>query len=274
MKDAAIGVFDSGVGGLTVVRAIRDQLPNENILYVGDTAHSPYGPRPIADVRKYSLDVLDFLVEQDVKLLVIACNTASSAVLRDARERYPVPVVEVIQPAVRRAMSVTKNYRIGIIGTTGTIASGAYQDAFIAGPEKLELFPQACPRFVEFVESGITRGRGVFEVAREYLEPLQQADIDTLILGCTHYPFLSGAISYVMGEHVNLVSSHTETALDVYRVLVREGLDRPPGTPGEIVYETTGLDGAKFRSLAQRFIGQGAFQIDHIVNTDILDISR
>ena len=142
MTDAPIGIFDSGVGGLTVARAIRDQLPNESILYVGDTAHSPYGPKPIADVRRFSLEVLDMLVEQGVKMLVIACNTASSAMLRDARERYSVPVIEVIQPAVRRAVAATRTNRVGVIGTLGTINSRAYEDAFAAAPD-LELFTQA-----------------------------------------------------------------------------------------------------------------------------------
>ena len=227
VTDAPIGIFDSGVGGLTVARAVRDQLPGESILYVGDTAHSPYGPKPIADVRRYSLEVLDFLVDQGVKLLVIACNTASSAMLRDARERYDVPVVEVIQPAVRRAVAATKTGRVGVIGTAGTINSRAYEDAFAAAPD-LELFSQACPRFVEFVEAGVTSGPELLDVAAEYLQPLRDAQVDTLVLGCTHYPFLKGAISYVMGEGVTLVSSDTETANDVYRVLVgrRAGADR------------------------------------------------
>ena len=149
--------MDSGVGGLTVVRAILDQLPNEPVIYVGDTANGPYGPRPIAQVRELALDVLDSLVERDVKMLVIACNSASAAVLRDARERYSVPVIEVIQPAVRRAVAATRTGRIGVIGTAATITSGAYADAFAAAPQ-VTLESQACPRFVEFVEAGITNG--------------------------------------------------------------------------------------------------------------------
>lgn len=148
--DLPIGIFDSGVGGLTVARAVSAQLPRESILYIGDTARSPYGPKPIADVRRYSLEILDSLVEQGVKMLVIACNTASAAMLRDARERYDVPVVEVIGPAVRTAMSTTRNGRIGVIGTEGTISSGAYQDMLEVN-ERLTVFAQACPRFVEFV---------------------------------------------------------------------------------------------------------------------------
>ncbi|MDQ1578691.1 MAG: glutamate racemase, partial [Microbacteriaceae bacterium] len=191
MTDAPIGIFDSGVGGLTVARAIIDQLPAESIVYVGDTAHSPYGPKPLAEVRGYALSVMDDLVAQGVKLLVIACNTASSAMLRDARERftdgYGIPVVEVIQPAVRSAVRKTRNKRIGVIGTAGTIRSNAYEDAFAAATD-LQIFTQACPRFVEFVEAGVTSGDELFEVAEGYLRPLKDAGIDTLVLGCTHYP--------------------------------------------------------------------------------------
>lgn len=197
MNDAPIGIFDSGVGGLTVARAIRAQLPRESFVYIGDTAHSPYGPKPIADVRRYSLEVLDTLVDQGVKMLVIACNTASAAMLRDARERYDIPVVEVIGPAVRRAVSTTRNGRVGVIGTVGTIGSRAYQDMLEVN-ERLQVFTAACPRFVEFVEAGITGTPEVLAVAEAYLAPLRDADVDTLVLGCTHYPFLRGAISYVM----------------------------------------------------------------------------
>jgi len=270
VTDAPIGIFDSGVGGLTVARAIRDQLPNESLLYVGDTAHSPYGPKSIADVRRYSLEVLDFLVEQGVKMLVIACNTASSAMLRDARERYDVPVIEVIQPAVRRAVAATRTGRVGVIGTVGTIASRAYEDAFAAAPT-LQLFTQACPRFVEFVEAGVTSGDELLEVAAEYLQPLRAADVDTLVLGCTHYPFLKGAISYVMGEGVSLVSSDTETAKDVYRTLVSQGAERRSPLPPTLRYEATGSDADYFLRLAHRFIGPEVQAVD-LVTTGVIDL--
>jgi glutamate racemase len=268
--DAPIGIFDSGVGGLTVARAVRDQLPNESVLYVGDTANSPYGPKPIAQVRALALEALDFLVEQGVKMLVIACNTASSAMLRDARERYDVPVVEVIQPAVRRAVATTRSGRVGVIGTLGTINSGAYEDAFAAAPE-LRLFTQACPRFVEFVESGVTSGQELLDVASDYLRPLQQAQIDTLVLGCTHYPFLKGAISYVMGENVALVSSDVETANDVYRVLVSRGLERTAASEPSIRYEATGDDTESFVRLAHRMLGTDVSSVD-VVRTGAIDL--
>ena len=271
VTDAPIGIFDSGVGGLTVARAIKDQLPNESILYIGDTAHSPYGSKKIADVRGFALDVLDDLVAQDVKLLVIACNTASAAMLRDARERYSVPVIEVIQPAVRRAVVTTRNQRVGVIGTVGTVNSRAYNDAFAAAPQ-IRLFSQACPRFVEFVEAGITTGAELLAVAEEYLAPLRAAEVDTLVLGCTHYPFLRGAISYVMGEGVTLVSSDTETANDVYRVLVSQGLERGRTSPPTYRYEATGDSAEDFLALAHRLIGPEINRVD-LIETGAINLS-
>lgn len=249
-----IGIFDSGFGGLTVARAIIDQLPNESVAYLGDTARAPYGPRPIAQTREFALECLDRLVDHGVKVLVIACNTASAAVLHDARERYSVPVVEVIRPAVRRAALATRNHRIGVISTEGTHRSRAYLDAFAAAP-RAQLFSQPCPRFVELVEAGTTSGREVLEVAHEYLDPLREVDVDTLVLGCTHYPLLTGVLSYVMGEGVTLVSSAEETAKDVYRVLADRGLLRPDTLPGPGYGFTTTGDPDEFRSLARRFLG-------------------
>ncbi|HEX4401498.1 MAG TPA: glutamate racemase [Galbitalea sp.] len=276
MSDAPIGVFDSGVGGLTVARAIIDQLPRESLLYVGDTAHSPYGPKPIAEVREYALAVLDDLVDQGVKLLVIACNTASSAMLRDARERYTdargIPVVEVINPAVRAAVRQTRAKRIGVIGTVGTINSRAYDDAFIAASD-LEIFSQACPRFVEFVEAGVTSGTELFAVAEEYLAPLKAAEVDTLVLGCTHYPLLAGAIQYVMGEDVTLVSSAEETAYDVYRTLVQHGLERTSTEPRTYRFEATGDSKGDFLRLASRFLGPEVGTVD-LVQTGTIPITH
>jgi glutamate racemase len=254
VTDAPVGIFDSGVGGLTVARAILDQLPHEQLIYLGDTAHVPYGPKPIADVRRYALDCLDRLVEEGVKLLVIACNSASAACLHDARERYSVPVVEVIRPAVRRAAAATRNGRVGVIGTAATINSGAYTDAFAAAPD-VAVTGAACPQFVEFVERGITSGRALLGLASAYLEPLQQAEVDTLVLGCTHYPMLAGLIGLVMGDGVTLVSSADETAKDVYRVLTRLDLVRPDDAPPAVHRFLTTGDAAPFGRLAQRFLG-------------------
>ncbi|KTR85462.1 glutamate racemase [Leucobacter chromiiresistens] len=261
---APIGVFDSGVGGLTVARAIRDQLPGEAMIYVGDTARAPYGPRPIAEVRRFALEILDGLVEQGVKMLVIACNTASAAVLRDARERYDVPVVEVIGPTVRSAAAITRTGRVGLIGTRGTIQSRAYDDLFAMRPE-IELSSAACPRFVELVEAGETSGPAVHEVAREYLAPLVAEGIDTLVLGCTHYPFLRGAIRQVVGPDVALVSSDIETANVVFQELTELQLLRPAGSPDpELRYEATGPDTAGFVELARRMLGIGIDSVDHL----------
>lgn len=260
--DRPIGIFDSGVGGLTVARAVLDQLPNEPIHYVGDTARGPYGPLPIAEVRSYALDIMDHLVGSGVKLLVIACNSASAAVLRDARERYDVPVVEVVHPAVRRAVRATRSGRVGVIGTRATIASGAYDDAFAAAPD-LALTSQACPRFVEFVEAGVTGGDDLLGVAREYLASLQDEQIDTLVLGCTHYPLLTGVISYVMGDGVTLVSSAEETAKDVYRTLVAHDLLRGDDAPAPQHRFTATGDTGDFTRLGQRFLGPEIGVVEH-----------
>jgi len=255
VKDAPIGIFDSGVGGLTVARAILDQLPNESIIYVGDTLNGPYGPLPLAQVRKYALDVMDHLVDQGVKLLVIACNSASAAVLRDARERYSVPVVEVIHPAVRRAVHATRNNHVAVIGTQATVTSGAYADAFAANP-RLTVVQQACPEFVDFVERGVTGGPELLAVAQGYLEPIISGGADTLVLGCTHYPVLTGLIQHVVGDDVTLVSSAEETAKDVYSVLTENDLLRPAGLPEppSRAFIATG-DTADFEKLGRRFLG-------------------
>jgi glutamate racemase len=254
MADAPIGIFDSGFGGLTVARAVIDQLPHESVLYLGDTARQPYGPKAISEVREYALECLDHLVDQGVKLLVIACNSASAAVLRDARERYPVPVVEVIYPATRRAVAATRTGQIGVICTRATAESMAYDDAFAAAPQ-VHLSTQACPQLVEFVEAGVTSGPELLQVAHGYLDPLTDQGIDTLILGCTHYPLLTGVISYVMGEQVTLVSSAEETAKDVYRTLVRRGLERDPRLgPPVHQFLTTG-DPEEFQRIGRRFLG-------------------
>lgn len=257
VSDAPIGIFDSGYGGLTVARAVLDQLPHEPVVYFGDTARQPYGPRPIAQTREFALECLDRLVDRDVKALVIACNTASAAVLHDARERYDVPVIEVIRPAVRRAAAATRNERVGVICTRGTHNSRAYIDAFAAAPQ-VHVSSQPCPRFVEFVEAGVTGGDELLTVARGYLASVQSQGVDTLILGCTHYPLLTGVISYVMGDGVTLVSSAEETAKEVFRVLADLGRLRDDALPQpEHEFLTTG-NPEEFTRLARRFLGPEA----------------
>ena len=251
-KDAPIGIFDSGFGGLTVARSVIDQLPHESVVYLGDTARQPYGPRPIGQVREYALECLDHLVETGVKALVIACNSASAAMLRDARERYDVPVVEVIYPATRRAVAASRNGRIGVICTRATAESMAYDDAFAAAPH-LELSTRACPRFVDFVEAGVTAGDDLLAAAHDYLDPLIETGVDTLILGCTHYPLLTGIISYVMGDGVTLVSSAEECAKDVFKMLVVNDLLREGGEP-QHTFLTTG-EPEEFAAVGRRFLG-------------------
>jgi glutamate racemase len=254
VTDAPVGIFDSGVGGLTVARAILDQLPQEQLVYLGDTAHVPYGPKPLAEVRRYALAGLDALADRGAKVLVIACNAATAACLHDARERYPVPVVEVIRPAVRRAAAATRNGRVGVIGTEVTIASRVYEDAFAAAPT-VTVTSVACPQFVDFVERGVTTGRALLGLASAYLEPLQRAGVDTLVLGCTHYPLLAGLIGLVMGDDVTLVSSADETAKEVYRVLTRADLVRPDDAPPPVHRFLATGDAAPFTRLARRFLG-------------------
>lgn len=263
-NNAPIGIFDSGVGGLTVARTIVDLLPNEPVIYVGDTANTPYGDKQIAQVREYARAVADDLVDRGAKMIVIACNTASAAFMRDARERYPVPVVEVILPAVRRAVSVTKNGKIGMIGTEATVRSGAYQDMFAASPH-VEAFAQECPQFVPFVERGITSGRQILGLAESYLEPLKEAGVDTVVLGCTHYPLLSGVIQLVMGDDVTLVNSAEETAKLVFRTLSEQNLlaDNDPDRAVELSFESTG-DPQRFAQLAQRFLGPRITSVSQI----------
>ena len=252
LRDAPIGIFDSGFGGLTVARSVIDQLPHESLVYLGDTARQPYGPKPIAEVREYALECLDHLVGQGVKALVIACNSASAAMLRDARERYDVPVVEVIYPATRRAVAASRSGRIGVICTEATAASMAYDDAFAAAPQ-VDLRTRACPSFVDYVEAGVTGGEELLAAAHEYLDPLSDAGVDTLVLGCTHYPLLTAVISYVMGEEVTLVSSAEECAKDVYRVLADTGLMRAGGDP-TYRFWTTGSP-EQFETIGRRFLG-------------------
>lgn len=262
-----IGVFDSGTGGLTVVRAIMDELPHEPVVYFGDHGRFPYGPRPLPEIRGFAVQIARHLVEEDVKLIVVACNAATSAALDDVADAVPVPVVGVIDPAVRAAARATRNGTIGLIGTEATVSSGAYQRAFDRVAPEIELVAHACPLFVEFVERGDTTSPALMRTAEGYLAPLQEAGVDTLILGCTHYPLLRGAIHHVMGPGVLLISSAEETANDVYDVLASKGLladaaeadlDLPVHR-----FESSG-DPSRFSILGRRFLGpefQGAVRV-------------
>ncbi|HEX8100837.1 MAG TPA: glutamate racemase [Actinomycetota bacterium] len=251
-----IGVFDSGLGGLTVVRAIMDELPFESILYFGDQARFPYGPRPLEEIRGFALDIAAHLIEQDVKMIVIACNAATSAALADVAQAVPVPVIGVVEPAVRAAIRGTRNRRVGLIGTEATVRSRSYDGALaLVDPRKqIALFSRACPRFVEFVERGDTTSDELLDVARSYLAPLQDAGIDTLILGCTHYPLLRGAIHHVMGPEVLLLSSAEETANDVYSALAEAEIQADGTELPTHRFESSG-EPELFGVLGRRFLG-------------------
>lgn len=254
-----IGVFDSGVGGLTVARALIDLLPDERIVYLGDTARGPYGPRPLDEVREFTAGIMAWLHRQDVKLSVAACNTATAAALETDPLPVPVPTIGVIEPAVQAAVAATRSGRVGVIGTEATIRSGAYERAVGRLAPTLELHSKACPEFVTFVEQGRTTDPEVLDAVGAALQPLRRSRIDTLILGCTHYPLLTGAISHVMGGDVVLVSSAEATARAVFSRLV--GTQSLSRTPGANRYVSTG-DGEVFTALASRFLGPRIAQVE------------
>ena len=255
MDDRPIGMFDSGFGGLTVARALIDLLPDEDLVYFGDTARYPYGPRPLDEVRGFARQVARLLVDgHDVKMVVVACNTAAAAALDLLRFEFDVPVVGVIEPGARAAVQATRNGRVGVIGTVGTIGSGAYQRAVRSLRAPVELTCCACPGFVEFVERGETRSDQVHVLAERLLEPLRRAGVDTLLLGCTHYPFLARTIGDVMGRDVVLVSSADETAFEVRTLLTDTGMVRRSAAKGRHRFISSG-DAAWFQELGRRLLG-------------------
>ena len=251
-----IGIFDSGLGGLTVARALIDLLPDERFVYFGDTGRFPYGPKPADEVLKYSFQIADLLVERSVKMVVVACNSASAAALDGLRERLAVPVVGVIEPGVRAARDATRNRRVGVIGTVGTIASGAYQRAAAALAPDITLTCAACPGFVEFVEAGDVDSDQVHVLAERLLAPVLSAHVDTLVLGCTHYPLLSRTIGDVMGPDVVLVSSAEETAFEVRDELRRRGShENERDAPQRAHQFVTSGEVDQFLTLGARFLG-------------------
>jgi glutamate racemase len=249
-----IGVFDSGLGGLTVLRSLIDLLPGEPMCYFGDSGRFPYGPKPHDEVLKYALEIADVLVARDAKLIVVACNSATSVALDALEERLDIPVVGVIEPGLRAAARATRTGRVGVIGTVGTIASGAYQRAATRLDRPVELTCAACPGFVEFVESGDIGSDQVHVLAERLLAPVKAAGVDTLILGCTHYPLLARTIGDVMGPEVVLISSADETAFTVRALVEQHGLAAPPGTDPQHVFVTSG-EISTFRRLGVRFLG-------------------
>ena len=262
MDGRPIGVFDSGLGGLTVVRALIDLLPDEHLVYFGDTGRFPYGPKPREEVLKYAFQITELLMTHDVKLVVVGCNSAAAAALTELRARYEVPLIGVIEPGLRAAAKVTRSGRVGVIGTVGTISSGAYQRAAAALFPHVELACAACPGFVEFVEAGDVDSDQVFVLVERLLAPVKAAGVDTLVLGCTHYPLLARTIGDVMGagpdgDRVVLVSSGEETAFEVASILESVGARRRPGPTDEPARRTflTSGDPAVFRRLGTRVMG-------------------
>ncbi len=255
MRNQPIGVMDSGVGGLTVVSEIWRQLPREEILFYGDSARCPYGDRPAAEIAEFTFRALDFLVEQRVKMLVIACNTATAVCLDWARERYDIPVLGVIAPGARAAIAATTNQRVGIIGTHATISSNSYPRALHLTHRGIATVPVACPRFVSIVEQGLTASAEVLPIVADSLREFSDANIDTLILGCTHYPLLASAIGQVMGPSVTLINSAEETARDISFVLADQQMTRTHMTEPNHVFLTSGDAGA-FADIGARWLGR------------------
>jgi glutamate racemase len=235
MSDARpIGVFDSGIGGLTVVKALRDLLPNESISYLGDTARVPYGPKSPETVQRYAIELAEMLMKDNAKALVAACNTVSSVALPGLTKRFPVPVIGVIEPGARAAVAVTRNRQIGVIGTRGTIRSGAYEKALLAADGNVHVSSQACPLLVPLIEEGLLNDEVTDRMILRYLNPLLEDDIDTLVLGCTHYPLLTAAIARVLKRQIMVVDSAQNCARAVEEMLDRQSLRAAPLNPGQL----------------------------------------
>ena len=255
MDPRPIGVFDSGVGGLTVVRTMIDLLPSESVLYYGDTARGPYGPLSRDEVRAFSREIADFLIAEGVKMIVVACNSASSAGVDHIREAFSeMPLIEVWGPTARAAVEATRNRTIGVIGTELTIASRMYEWAIRSTRENVQIYSEACPLFVEYIERGENTGPRIMALAEEYLAPLKEREVDTLILGCTHYPLLRAVVQHVMGRDVVLIESDKEVAIDVFAELTRRDAFRPRTQAPEYRFICSG-DPEGFRALGSRFLG-------------------
>lgn len=261
MNAAPLGVFDSGIGGLTVAHALFERLPQESVIYFGDTARVPYGPKSPDTVRRYSAEILSYLLHRGVKAVVVACNTSTALALESLREHSPVPVLGVIEPGARGAVAASRSGAIGVIGTAGTIASGAYERAIRALRPDARVVSQACPLFVPLVEEGWFDHPATDLVAREYLRPLAAAGIDVLVLGCTHYPLLKPLLGRVLGAAVRLIDSAEETAAAVQRELDTRGLEADGSRPPTHTFVVSD-DEPHFRSIGARFLGERLQQVE------------
>ncbi|MGH7720682.1 MAG: glutamate racemase [Gemmatimonadaceae bacterium] len=253
-REAPIGVFDSGIGGLTVVRELVRQLPGERIIYFGDTARVPYGPKSPDTVQRYSREIASFLQGEGVKALVVACNTATAHALPMLQRELTLPVIGVVEPGARAAVGASPTHRIGVIGTAGTVASGAYERAIRALAPEAQVTARACPLFVPLVEEGWLDAPATRLIAEEYLAPLQGGHVDTLVLGCTHYPLLKPLLADVMGRDVRLIDSAEQTAAATARVLAERELCAPAGAPTTHRFVASDAP-EQFLRLAQRFLG-------------------
>jgi glutamate racemase len=262
-NNAPIGVFDSGIGGLTVARELMRQLPHESILYFGDTARVPYGPKSPDTVRRYSREITDFLHNEGVKAVVVACNTATAHALPTLQQEFRAPVIGVIEPGARAAVKSTRRQEIGVIGTAGTIASGAYERAIRAHAPDARITARACPLFVPLVEEGWLDRDATRLIAREYLEPVSASRVDTLVLGCTHYPLLKPLLGEIMGCDVRLIDSAEETAAETARTLRQKGLCAEPGTNPCFRFVASDAP-AQFLQLGQRFLGSAIERVETI----------
>lgn len=269
MNNRPIGVFDSGVGGLTVYRAIKQRLPNERVIYLGDTARIPYGTRSPSTVRRYAHQDAAFLIKHDVKMMVVACNTISSVALESLTEKFPVPVLGVIEPGAKMAVKQTRNGRVGVIATEATVESCAYQKAIKKIAPEVEVFAQACPLFVSLAEEGWSEHEATRLIAQEYLEPLVASGIDTLVLGCTHYPILRRTIQSIVGAGVRLLDSGECAAAEVEQIisLDTEGLAADSLTKESDIFCVTD-SGQRFCRIANLFLGN---PIERLVAVDIWD---
>lgn len=265
MRDRPIGVFDSGIGGLTVVRALLEELPQESIIYFGDTARVPYGPKSAETVRRYALQIGEWLVAQGVKCVVVACNTATAHALTALQATLPVPVIGVIEPGAQAATAVSRRRAVGVIGTAGTIASGAYERALRAIDPAIRIQALACPLFVPLVEEGWLEHPATRLIVHEYLAPLRAADIDTLVLGCTHYPLLAPAIAVEAGPGVQLIDSAHETALATARLLRTTDAARADDAASVPVHRFVASDApTHFLTLGRRFLGNTIDRVEHV----------
>lgn len=262
MSERAIGIFDSGVGGLTVLKELRRQLPGEELVYLGDTARVPYGTKSPATVLRYALEAAAFLVKRRVKMLVVACNTASSVALAELERHFSLPVIGVIEPGARKAAALTRNRRVGVVGTEGTIKSGAYARAIQAHDPRIEVVAAACPLFVPLAEEGWAGHAVARTIAAEYLAPLAARGIDTLVLGCTHYPLLKGVLHQVLGPAVQLVDSAEETARLVAMLLDERQLRRQ-GLPAGPHYFVTDVP-TRFERVGGEFLGAPLLGVEQV----------